>query len=87
MVTSQARVAASSNLHAGVSSDSVDSGRTAHDSKTSLLNSPSPRSLVGPRFQDYNPFNYSDGSPHEDMELPRDGESLLPTTFIIRSTL
>uniref|UniRef100_A0A672YUJ1 Cytoplasmic linker associated protein 1a n=1 Tax=Sphaeramia orbicularis TaxID=375764 RepID=A0A672YUJ1_9TELE len=35
-------------------------GRTALDNKTSLLNTPSPRSFAGPRFRDYNPYNYSD---------------------------
>uniref|UniRef100_A0A8D3DR90 TOG domain-containing protein n=1 Tax=Scophthalmus maximus TaxID=52904 RepID=A0A8D3DR90_SCOMX len=36
-------------------------GRTALDNKTSLLNTPSPRSFAGPRFRDYNPYNYTDG--------------------------
>uniref|UniRef100_A0AAQ5Y708 TOG domain-containing protein n=1 Tax=Amphiprion ocellaris TaxID=80972 RepID=A0AAQ5Y708_AMPOC len=50
----------------GASSDSdprgdvVDGGRTALDNKTSLLNTPSPRSFAGPRFREYNPYNYSD---------------------------
>lgn len=35
-------------------------GRTALDNKTSLLNTPSPRSFAGPRFRDYNPYNYTD---------------------------
>ncbi|XP_071016164.1 CLIP-associating protein 1-B-like isoform X3 [Oncorhynchus clarkii lewisi] len=35
-------------------------GRTALDNKTSLLNTPSPRSFSGPRARDYNPYNYSD---------------------------
>lgn len=38
----------------------VGCGRTALDNKTSLLNTPSPRSFAGPRFRDYNPYNYSD---------------------------
>lgn len=33
----------------------------ALDNKTSLLNTPSLRSFVGPRFRDYNPYNYTDG--------------------------
>lgn len=33
----------------------------ALDNKTSLLNTPSPRSFAGPRFRDYNPYNYTDG--------------------------
>ncbi|XP_051797604.1 CLIP-associating protein 1-A-like isoform X19 [Acanthochromis polyacanthus] len=50
----------------GASSDSdprgdmVDGGRMALDNKTSLLNTPSPRSFAGPRFREYNPYNYSD---------------------------
>ncbi|XP_045076835.1 CLIP-associating protein 1-B-like isoform X22 [Coregonus clupeaformis] len=35
-------------------------GRTALDNKTSLLNTPSPRSFSGPRCRDYNPYNYTD---------------------------
>lgn len=38
----------------------VAGGRTALDNKTSLLNTPSPRSFAGPRFRDYNPYNYTD---------------------------
>uniref|UniRef100_A0A8C4NVM5 Cytoplasmic linker associated protein 1 n=1 Tax=Dicentrarchus labrax TaxID=13489 RepID=A0A8C4NVM5_DICLA len=45
----------------GASSDGdVVGGRTALDNKTSLLNTPSPRSFAGPRFRDYNPYNYTD---------------------------
>lgn len=41
--------------------DVVESGgRTALDNKTSLLNTPSPRSFSGPRSRDYNPYNYTD---------------------------
>lgn len=40
--------------------DAVGCGRTALDNKTSLLNTPSPRSFAGPRFRDYNPYNYTD---------------------------
>lgn len=36
-----------------------DSGRTALDNKTSLLNTMPPHS--SPRSRDYNPYNYSDG--------------------------
>jgi hypothetical protein len=32
----------------------------ALDNKTSLLNTPSPRSFSSPRFRDYNPYNYTD---------------------------
>ncbi|KAG7231887.1 hypothetical protein INR49_009958 [Caranx melampygus] len=47
----------------GASSDCdvVEGGRMALDNKTSLLNTPSPRSFAGPRLRDYNPYNYSDG--------------------------
>uniref|UniRef100_A0A3Q4AEU8 TOG domain-containing protein n=1 Tax=Mola mola TaxID=94237 RepID=A0A3Q4AEU8_MOLML len=48
----------------GASSDSdphLGGERTALDNKTSLLNTPSPRSFAGPRFRDYNPYNYTDG--------------------------
>nr|XP_043870293.1 CLIP-associating protein 1-B-like isoform X7 [Solea senegalensis] len=51
-----AGVAASSD--SGV--DLMEGGRTALDNKTSLLNTPSPRSFTGPRFRDYNPYNYTD---------------------------
>ena len=46
----------------GLSPDSevLGGGRTALDNKTSLLNTPPPRSFCGPRFRDYNPFNYCD---------------------------
>ncbi|XP_028427799.1 CLIP-associating protein 1 isoform X11 [Perca flavescens] len=50
------RVGASSELGGEV----VGGGRTALDNKTSLLNTPSPRSFAGPRFRDYNPYNYTD---------------------------
>uniref|UniRef100_A0A8C9WYN4 Cytoplasmic linker associated protein 1 n=1 Tax=Sander lucioperca TaxID=283035 RepID=A0A8C9WYN4_SANLU len=49
-------VGASSELGGEV----VGGGRTALDNKTSLLNTPSPRSFAGPRFRDYNPYNYTD---------------------------
>ncbi|XP_077423510.1 CLIP-associating protein 1-B-like [Vanacampus margaritifer] len=38
--------------------DGVEAGRTALDNKTSLLNTPSPRSFTLQRFRDYNPHNY-----------------------------
>uniref|UniRef100_A0A4W5RX52 Cytoplasmic linker associated protein 1 n=1 Tax=Hucho hucho TaxID=62062 RepID=A0A4W5RX52_9TELE len=47
---------ASSNPRA----DKGPGGRTALDNKTSLLNTPSPRSFSGPRGRDYNPYNYTD---------------------------
>ena len=58
----------------------------ALDNKTSLLNTPSPRSFSGPRLRDYNPYNYSDSistldkaslkeTLYEDAEQSRDGEA------------
>ncbi|XP_033182222.1 CLIP-associating protein 1-B-like isoform X12 [Anabas testudineus] len=47
----------SDSRHGG---DVVEGGRTALDNKTSLLNTPSPRSFAGPRFREYNPYNYTD---------------------------
>ncbi|XP_023185220.1 CLIP-associating protein 1-B-like isoform X6 [Xiphophorus maculatus] len=51
--------------------DVTEGGRTALDNKTSLLNTPSPRSFSGPRFREYNPYNYTDGSPEKPG--PEDG--------------
>uniref|UniRef100_A0A3Q2XNX6 Cytoplasmic linker associated protein 1 n=1 Tax=Hippocampus comes TaxID=109280 RepID=A0A3Q2XNX6_HIPCM len=50
-------------------SDVVEAGRTALDNKTSLLNTPSPRSFTLQRFRDYNPHNY------DVMELRLNGAS------------
>ncbi|XP_037617864.1 CLIP-associating protein 1-like isoform X16 [Sebastes umbrosus] len=50
-----------SGVGASSDSDVVGGGRMALDNKTSLLNTPSPRSFAGPRFRDYNPYNYTDG--------------------------
>ncbi|XP_018600328.1 CLIP-associating protein 1a isoform X9 [Scleropages formosus] len=44
----------------GMSVDVVEGGRTALDNKTSLLNTPSPRSFAGPRGREYNPYSYTD---------------------------
>ncbi|XP_068575826.1 CLIP-associating protein 1-B-like isoform X6 [Cebidichthys violaceus] len=60
----------------GASSDSDALGRPALDNKTSLLNTPSPRSFSGPRYRDYNPYNYTDDKEalYEDAaETQRDG--------------
>ncbi|XP_038853970.1 CLIP-associating protein 1-B-like isoform X1 [Salvelinus namaycush] len=46
--------------HPGVDVVEGPGGRTALDNKTSLLNTPSPRSFSGPRGRDYNPYNYTD---------------------------
>ncbi|XP_031414340.1 CLIP-associating protein 1-B isoform X10 [Clupea harengus] len=52
---------ASSGADQRQGTDVVESGgRTALDNKTSLLNTPSPRSFSGPRSRDYNPYNYTD---------------------------
>ncbi|XP_014892672.1 CLIP-associating protein 1-like isoform X10 [Poecilia latipinna] len=56
----------------------TEGGRTALDNKTSLLNTPSPRSFSGPRFREYNPYNYTDGppekpGPEDGAEPQRDG--------------
>ncbi|XP_069576463.1 CLIP-associating protein 1-B-like isoform X20 [Brachyistius frenatus] len=53
-------VAASSDSDPRPGGDAVEGGRTALDNKTSLLNTPSPRSFAGPRFREYNPYNYTD---------------------------
>ncbi|KAM4601971.1 CLIP-associating protein 1-B-like [Polymixia lowei] len=52
-------VGASSDLDPRLG-DVVEGGRMALDNKTSLLNTPSPRSFSGPRLRDYNPYNYTD---------------------------
>ncbi|KAM6958427.1 CLIP-associating protein 1-like [Tautogolabrus adspersus] len=54
-------VGASPDSDARLSGDVMGGGRTALDNKTSLLNTPSARSFSGPRFRDYNPYNYTDG--------------------------
>ncbi|MGH0130723.1 UNVERIFIED_CONTAM: hypothetical protein FKN15_043149 [Acipenser sinensis] len=46
------------DLRVGV--DAVEGGRTALDNKTSLLNTPPPRSFSGPRSREHNPYNYAD---------------------------
>uniref|UniRef100_A0A673I5A0 CLIP-associating protein 1-B-like n=1 Tax=Sinocyclocheilus rhinocerous TaxID=307959 RepID=A0A673I5A0_9TELE len=65
-------------LSAGV----MEGGRTALDNKTSLLNTPSPRSFSGPWAREYNPYNYSDSisayekgalAVFDDVEHIRDG--------------
>ncbi|XP_072556364.1 CLIP-associating protein 1a isoform X1 [Paramormyrops kingsleyae] len=40
--------------------DVIEGGRTALDNKTSLLNTPSPRSFAGPRGREYSPYSYAD---------------------------
>uniref|UniRef100_A0A8C7LLI8 Cytoplasmic linker associated protein 1 n=1 Tax=Oncorhynchus kisutch TaxID=8019 RepID=A0A8C7LLI8_ONCKI len=74
--------------HSGADVVEGPGGRTALDNKTSLLNTPSPRSFSGPRGRDYNPYNYTDTisaydkaalkeTVYEDnVEQLRDGEGL-----------
>ncbi|XP_049609672.1 CLIP-associating protein 1 isoform X6 [Syngnathus scovelli] len=59
--------------------DSMEAGRTALDNKTSLLNTPSPRSFTMQRFREYNPHNY------DSMELRLNGALL--TSFPSRTFL
>lgn len=40
--------------------DVVEGGRTALDNKTSLLNTPSPRSFSGPRSREFSPYGYGE---------------------------
>lgn len=40
--------------------DMVEGGRTALDNKTSLLNTPSPRSFAGPRSREFSPYGYGE---------------------------
>ncbi|XP_019115969.1 CLIP-associating protein 1a isoform X24 [Larimichthys crocea] len=40
--------------------DMVEGGRTALDNKTSLLNTPSPRSFSGPRSREFAPYGYGE---------------------------
>ncbi|XP_073682474.1 CLIP-associating protein 1-like [Garra rufa] len=51
---------ASSGVDPRISAGVMEGGRTALDNKTSLLNTPSPRSFSGPWPREYNPYNYSD---------------------------
>ncbi|KAK9966962.1 hypothetical protein ABG768_004037 [Culter alburnus] len=73
---------ASSGVDPRLSTGVMEGGRTALDNKTSLLNTPSPRSFSGPWTREYNPYNYSDISAYEkgalavfdDVEQIRDGQ-------------
>ncbi|KAK3562165.1 hypothetical protein QTP86_030166 [Hemibagrus guttatus] len=55
-----ASAVASSAADPRLGMDMTEGGRTALDNKTSLLNTPSPRSFLGPRTREYNPYNYTD---------------------------
>uniref|UniRef100_A0A3B4XK81 Cytoplasmic linker associated protein 1 n=1 Tax=Seriola lalandi dorsalis TaxID=1841481 RepID=A0A3B4XK81_SERLL len=81
-------VAASSDSDPRLGGDVTEGGRTALDNKTSLLNTPSPRSFAGPRLRDYNPYNYTDTldkaalkeALYEDaVEQLRDGQTVFPS--------
>ncbi|XP_010878073.2 CLIP-associating protein 1a isoform X28 [Esox lucius] len=53
-------VASSPGSDARLGLDVVEGGRTALDNKTSLLNTPSPRSFSGPRTREFAPYGYGD---------------------------
>ncbi|XP_027019446.1 CLIP-associating protein 1-B-like isoform X17 [Tachysurus fulvidraco] len=55
-----ASAVASSIADPRLGTDMMEGGRTALDNKTSLLNTPSPRSFLGPKTREYNPYNYTD---------------------------
>uniref|UniRef100_A0A672ZVW7 Cytoplasmic linker associated protein 1a n=1 Tax=Sphaeramia orbicularis TaxID=375764 RepID=A0A672ZVW7_9TELE len=54
------RVASSPGSDARLGLDMVEGGRTALDNKTSLLNTPSPRSFAGPRSREFAPYGYGE---------------------------
>ncbi|XP_041662910.1 CLIP-associating protein 1a isoform X29 [Cheilinus undulatus] len=53
-------VASSPGSDARLGLDVVEGGRTALDNKTSLLNTPSPRSFCGPRSREFAPYGYGE---------------------------
>nr|XP_029133047.1 CLIP-associating protein 1 [Labrus bergylta] len=53
-------VASSPGSDARLGLDVVEGGRTALDNKTSLLNTPSPRSFCGPRGREFAPYGYGE---------------------------
>ncbi|XP_070770315.1 CLIP-associating protein 1a isoform X4 [Enoplosus armatus] len=53
-------VASSPGSDARLGLDMVEGGRTALDNKTSLLNTPSPRSFCGPRSREFAPYGYGE---------------------------
>ncbi|XP_033990092.1 CLIP-associating protein 1a isoform X4 [Trematomus bernacchii] len=53
-------VASSPGSDARLGLDVVEGGRTALDNKTSLLNTPSPRSFSGPRGREFAPYGYGE---------------------------
>lgn len=80
---------ASSAADFRLGTDMTEGGRTALDNKTSLLNTPSPRSFLGPKAREYNPYNYTDSIGtydkaalkeavfDDDVEQLRDGNSFV----------
>uniref|UniRef100_A0A672ZTC0 Cytoplasmic linker associated protein 1a n=1 Tax=Sphaeramia orbicularis TaxID=375764 RepID=A0A672ZTC0_9TELE len=59
-VLPQIGVASSPGSDARLGLDMVEGGRTALDNKTSLLNTPSPRSFAGPRSREFAPYGYGE---------------------------
>ncbi|XP_041856668.1 CLIP-associating protein 1a isoform X1 [Melanotaenia boesemani] len=53
-------VASSPGSDARLGLDVVEGGRSALDNKTSLLNTPSPRSFSGPRSREFAPYGYGE---------------------------
>uniref|UniRef100_H2S896 Cytoplasmic linker associated protein 1a n=1 Tax=Takifugu rubripes TaxID=31033 RepID=H2S896_TAKRU len=53
-------VASSPGSDARLGLDVVEGGRTALDNKTSLLNTPSPRSFSGPRTREFTPYGFGE---------------------------
>lgn len=74
----------------------VEGGRTALDNKTSLLNTPSPRSFAGPRGREFSPYGYGESICtydksalkeavfDDDVEQFRDCESACRLCFSVR---
>uniref|UniRef100_A0A1A7WZG4 Cytoplasmic linker associated protein 1a n=2 Tax=Iconisemion striatum TaxID=60296 RepID=A0A1A7WZG4_9TELE len=53
-------VASSPGSDSRLGLEMVEGGRTALDNKTSLLNTPSPRSFSGPRSREFSPYGYGE---------------------------
>lgn len=53
-------VASTPGSDARLGLDVVEGGRTALDNKTSLLNTPSPRSFSGPRSREFAPYGHGE---------------------------
>uniref|UniRef100_H3CY20 Cytoplasmic linker associated protein 1a n=1 Tax=Tetraodon nigroviridis TaxID=99883 RepID=H3CY20_TETNG len=53
-------IASSPGSDARLGLDVVEGGRTALDNKTSLLNTPSPRSFSGPRTREFTPYGFGE---------------------------